>query len=758
MAIEVEQLSVVVRAETAGAEAGLARVGERAAGASGGLKSFLGNMLGIGAGIGGVMIATAGFEFLKTQLVDTVKAGMDAEATQAKTEAIIRSTGDAAHLSGAQVEALADHYMRLTGVSNETIQQGENILLTFRNISGNGGVFQATTQAALDMTSVMGTDLNSAMLQLGKALNDPLHGLTALQRVGVTFDASQKQLIKTYMAHGEIAKAQGIILQELQHEFKGAAETAGTTMAGKLKIAAAEMEHTREVVGQALLQPLGAVVTAAAPVLASLGEQIPAALQFLQQHFDQVKIVLASFAAVALYGVAPALGAVLFGEEGVVTAAAGLALSLAPFVLAALALAGIGLELKHLYDTSKPFHDAVNQLGAAVGVLAGVFKADLEAGLKRLAPYLQQAAAWLGPRLQQALAALTPQLVQAAQTVTKFATELSVRLGPAMSNVFGFIQGALKVLSVVWAAVWPGLSQVLQGVWQVISGVVKVAWSLVSGIIEVGLDLLSGNWKQAWTDLVNMFKGVWDGITDIARGAWNILVGGIKGLIGEVVGLFHGLADVLVGHSIIPDMINGIVSWFKGLPGKALSAVQALAGNLTGFFTGLAGKAAGWGQSLIQGLINGITGMAGNLAGALGNIAGGAVSTVKGLFGIHSPSAVFAEIGNNLSQGLVQGVRAVDVAGAVAAHLSSIPATVSTTLGVGVSGGGGAASPVAVGAQVAAGAFNLAVPSGPSPLAGLGGPDVVQHLHIYLDGKVIAENTIRRLPNIVRIGTGIKAW
>ncbi len=66
------------------------------------------------------------------------------------------------------------------------------------------------------------------------------------------------------------------------------------------------------------------------------------------------------------------------------------------------------------------------------------------------------------------------------------------------------------------------------------------------------------------------------------------------------------MAADLVGHSIIPDMVNSIVSIFATLPGRALSAVSSLAGRLAGFFGGLAGSAFSWGLHIIQNLASGI--------------------------------------------------------------------------------------------------------------------------------------------------------
>ena len=78
------------------------------------------------------------------------------------------------------------------------------------------------------MSPVLGTDASGSAIQLGKALNDPIKGITALTRVGVTFTEQQKDQITTLVESGKTIDAQKIILGELQKEFGGSAEAQTT--------------------------------------------------------------------------------------------------------------------------------------------------------------------------------------------------------------------------------------------------------------------------------------------------------------------------------------------------------------------------------------------------------------------------------------------------------------------------------------------------------------------------------------------------
>ena len=159
----------------------------------------------------------------------------------AQTNAVLKSTGGVANVSAAQVEKLGTALMLKSGIDDEVIKSGENVLLTFtkiRNEAGKGNdIFNQTTQAALDMSVALGQDLQSSAIQVGKALNNPTVGLTALRRVGVSFTDQQSEMIQKLYESGRVMEAQKMILKELTKEFGGSAEAAGKTFGGQINIA-----------------------------------------------------------------------------------------------------------------------------------------------------------------------------------------------------------------------------------------------------------------------------------------------------------------------------------------------------------------------------------------------------------------------------------------------------------------------------------------------------------------------------------------
>ena len=177
-------------------------------------------------------------------LVATLRVGvsefMDQQKVAAQTNAVLKSTGSIAKVTAQEMNQLSESLMRKSGVDDEAIQSSQNLLLTFtqiRNETGKGNdIFDQATKATLDLSVAMGKDLNSSAILVGKALNDPVKGATALSRAGVQLTEGQKNQIKAFVESGRVLEAQKIILGELTTQFGGSAEAAGKTLPGQLNI------------------------------------------------------------------------------------------------------------------------------------------------------------------------------------------------------------------------------------------------------------------------------------------------------------------------------------------------------------------------------------------------------------------------------------------------------------------------------------------------------------------------------------------
>jgi hypothetical protein len=216
----------------------------------------------IGTGIKtGAVIAAGALGFLVTQVGLGLRSLSQLDDVVTQTNAVLRSTKGAAGENAKAIRDLATKYEDLNATIDDTvIQSGENLLLTFTNIRKNA--FEPTLKAALDMNQALGggeAGLQGTIQRLGKALNDPIKGLTALQRVGVTFTATQKKQIEAAVKAGDTFKAQGIILAELNKRFGGSFLAGGSTTTGKIAKFKDAIDDLQRALATALLPTIGKV-------------------------------------------------------------------------------------------------------------------------------------------------------------------------------------------------------------------------------------------------------------------------------------------------------------------------------------------------------------------------------------------------------------------------------------------------------------------------------------------------------------------
>ena len=229
----------------------------------------------------GIAIAAAGTAAVAFG-VSAVKSFAESEDAIAQLNAVLKSTKGVAGVTSKAAIKLADSMQRVTKFSDEEILSAESLILTFTKI--NKKIFPDTVKIVADMSTALGQDLKSSSIQVGKALQDPILGVTALRRVGVNFSAAQKDVIKNLVDTGQSAKAQAIILKELQVEFGGSAKAAGETFSGKLAILKNSFDEVKESIGKVIIEALTPLFTKLATFVASDKFQL-----WLQKATDWLK-------------------------------------------------------------------------------------------------------------------------------------------------------------------------------------------------------------------------------------------------------------------------------------------------------------------------------------------------------------------------------------------------------------------------------------------------------------------------------------
>jgi len=236
--------------------------------------------------------AMIGLTALAGMAFGAVRAAEEAEVADNRLQNIAESMGLFGKETDAVVERMkdfADATMLATGVDDEIIKTTQAKLLTFKELATTadevGGAMDRATLAALDMAAAGFGEAEQNAVQLGKALQDPIKGITALGRAGVTFTEIEKEKIAALVESGQMLEAQNLILAAIETQVGGTAE-ATATGSSKMSVAFGEMAES---LGKALLPLLEQIV----PIMTGF-------FDWIGQNSGVVTVLAGIFAALAV--------------------------------------------------------------------------------------------------------------------------------------------------------------------------------------------------------------------------------------------------------------------------------------------------------------------------------------------------------------------------------------------------------------------------------------------------------------------------
>ena len=327
---------------------------------------------------------------------DLIEAGEAAATSNARIDQIADSMGlfgDESKTATKRIKDLANEIARKTGIDQNQIKQAQATLLTFGEIAETAGwvgsTFDRATQASIDLAAAGFGTAETNAVQLGKALNDPITGLTALSRSGVTFTEEQKNLIASLVESGNVLEAQNMILGAIEQQVGGTAEATANS-SDKMSVAFSQLQ---EKLGQKLLpvfekvttwvidtlvpalenaynrivpafqdawqslsDTLGPIIQQIRDVLQPIFDRI---VQFMKDNTEVVKVFFAVLAGAAVIAMIAALAAAFAGL-------------LNPFALVAVAIAGLAAGFKYAWENSETFRTIVTTV---LDVLSTAFSA-----------------------------------------------------------------------------------------------------------------------------------------------------------------------------------------------------------------------------------------------------------------------------------------------------------------------------------------------------------------------------------------------
>lgn len=433
---------------------------------SGGLGGLFKQGLLIGAGMDLVRRAIDGAVGV---LRDGYAAFKEQQGVMAQTDAVLKSTAGSANMTKKQISDLAGSLAALTGQDDMAIQHGENLLATFTNIRNETGkgndIFNQATKSMVDMSVALGQDTKSSAIQLGKALNDPIKGVTALQRVGVSFTEDQKKQIKTLVESGKTMEAQKLILAELNKEFGGSGVAAGKTYEGQVARISEMFEDLK---------------------ISIIEKALPAATWFmgvLTDNFPKVEAVVNK----------------VMDNIGVAT------IALLPVVKPV--LENLKSVIAGFFDGSSQKSEAFKAVFETVGYIVSKTAAFMTPIVRQLGVFILQQFGtiieWVKANwplisatiktvmdVVKAVFDYTWPVVQAV--VMNAFNVIKIVVSTGINAVLGIIKMVMQIITGDWSGAWESLKGVVKTVF---GGIVKLVENLIEGYRDIGENLVKSIWK-----------------------------------------------------------------------------------------------------------------------------------------------------------------------------------------------------------------------------------------------------------------------
>jgi hypothetical protein len=445
----------------------------------------------VGKAIAGVAVASSVVSFGK----GAFDAAIESQKIAAQTEAVIKSMGLSSTVTAGQIGDLAGSLSKKNGVDDEAIQTGQNLLLTFGDLAKtagqSGGAFERASQVMVDMGAAMGTDASASAIQLGKALNDPTAGLSALSRVGVSFTDQQKEQIKAMQESGDMAGAQGVLLAELEKQFGGSA-AAQATATDRMKIAFGNLQ---EEIGAKLVPAVEAVsawmVNTGLPAferfIGFISENWPQVQAVIEQVMERVRVVIQNVLA----------GIEAFWRTwgGTITAY----------------LDGLWNALRQIIE------GAMNIIKGVIDVVMGLIHGD-----------------W--SRVWDGIKSILEGAWQVLNGIVDYAiNEIRTRIEIVMRLIAGVFSGA-----------WDGIKGLFSSAFAAITMIVWEAWDGIVGFFEKLPQRILSAFAALWDKVKELAADAAGAVKkqlDAMLGPIDEIIGKLGGLAGKTAGVFSGGGD-----------------------------------------------------------------------------------------------------------------------------------------------------------------------------------------------------------------------
>lgn len=546
-----------------------------AASFAGGFKKLLGPAL-----IAGAALAAAG---LVKYGREAIRAGEEAATANARINQIATSMGvfgeETAEVSQRLID-LAKQQALATGVDQNAIKVTQAKLLTFKEIALTagevGGAFDRATAAAVDLAAAGFGSAEQNAVSLGKALNDPIKGITALGRQGISFTKQEQEKIKTLTESNRILEAQEIILQAVETQVGGTA-LATSNSSDRIKVA---FSQVKESIGKVLLPAFDGANDA---IISKFLVPLTNAINRLPDLFARAGAVITPFAEGFKRAFANAGG----GVKGFIAGLMDLRQKLFNAVMKA--LPGIITAIVDFIPVL--VQNTVTMITALIDAIVKSLPAMID-GAIQLFNGLIDGLTKVFPTVVGAVVSAIPVLI------TAIVNALPQMINGAIKLFLGVIQGLLQALPLIISALVKAIPQIIKALTdalpQIIDGAIKLFLGIVEGLIKALPQII-----DAVIDAMpQIVKAVIDAVPLFVQAGIDLIGGLIKGIGQAIPNLISAISNAVgsainagkralgirspsrVFMEIGNDTMNGLVIGINKNASKPIKAIKGVSNSI----------------------------------------------------------------------------------------------------------------------------------------------------------------------------------
>lgn len=289
-------------------------------------------------------------------------------------------------------------------------------------------------------------------------------------------------------------------------------------------------------------------------------------------------------------GLIKTLGAVIatvFVATKILGFVSAIASAINPVTLVIAGIAALVAGFVHLWNTSESFRNfwigLWEKIKAVMSPIIDIIKSGLLVAFRTLKSAIEP----VKTAFSQVLDSLKP--------LESYFKLIGAAIGAVVTTLVGVVIGAITGL----ANALGGIVQMIEGILQFIASgfsmyfeTIGAIWQTIKALFTGNTDQIKKIWSNWLDNMKNYLKTTWEGIKNIFGGAINFVFGLIAGFVRGIAEFFSGLYDTLVGHSIVPDMMNAIINVFMWLPNKVIAIVKAFVSGAISVFNSLKSRAS----------------------------------------------------------------------------------------------------------------------------------------------------------------------